>query len=141
MPSWWVKDDTKRTDRRTMGGLKIIGKKENSKGPHNFNNSVTQPTQNGMARGGVPSTWQVIGHHSNKKTKRNKENRDCNTVLGSSHWASQLERRPVLSFGGCLHYINRSSCCCYASSYAAPLPPPPLGLGLNGVLIKSLHIL
>ena len=43
----------------------------------------------------------------------------------------------MLSFGGCLHFIHRCSCCCYCSCYASfnagPLPPP-LGLDFDDVL-------
>ena len=128
-------------NRRTKGkatekNANIIGEKQkNSKRSHKYNIKVTQPTQNSRLRGGggVPSTWQGIGHHNKRKTKVNKQNRDYNTASGSSHWASQLERRPMPSFGGCLHSRNRPSCFCCTSFKPTPLPPSP-GLGPNGVL-------
>ena len=41
-------------------------------------------------------------------------------------------------FGGCLHFLIRPSCCCYACFNAAPLPPP-LGLWAKRRL-KALRI-
>ena len=89
--------------------------------------------------GGIPSTW--LGNRASQQTNKHedKQKEDCNTAVGSRHWVSRLERRPVPSFGGCLHFPDRTSCCCcccYASFNATPLPPPPLALGPNGVLIE-----
>ena len=67
---------------------------------------------------GVPSAWQGIYRASQqKKTKTNRCNRD-------SKWASQLERRPAPRIGGCLHFLDRPRCCCYASVNTTHLPSP-----------------
>ena len=68
---------------------------------------------------GAGGTINLAGNRATQQITR-----DCNTV-SNSRWGFQLERQPVLRFGGCLDFLIRPGCCCYASFNADLLSLPP----------------
>ena len=102
-----------RTTQETQGKAETEGQKnkqnynnnknktKDHKKRNKFEHRVTQPTQRCRLRG-VPSTWQGTGQHSKKRTYSVVY---CN-ALSSSHWETQLERRPVPRFGGFLDFLG-----------------------------------